>query len=237
MSHPKLLLLSNSLNHGMAYLEHAKPHFKSFLGAQIERVLFVPYAGVKFSHDDYSARVRPAFEEVCFKLDAIHDFSNPKQAVAEAQAIAVGGGNTFQLLHQLYENDLLVLIRERVQAGMPYIGWSAGSNVACPTIKTTNDMPIVMPKSFQALGLVPFQINPHYLDANPQGHQGENREQRLLEFIEVNPDMYVVGLREGSLLRIEGGSISLFGDKSIRIFHHGELPCELAPTDSLQFLL
>ena len=149
----------------------------------------------------------------------------------------MSGGNTFQLLSRLYQHDLLDAIRSRVNAGTPYIGWSAGSNIACPTIKTTNDMPIVEPPSFDGLALVPFQINPHYLDAHPEGHQGETREERILEFIEVNPDTHVVGLREGSILRIEGGRISLLGEKTARVFIKGAEPKEYGRSDSLDFLL
>ena len=152
-----------------------------------------------------------------------------------ATAIIVGGGNTFHLLHHLYENDLLDVIRERVNAGIPYLGWSAGSNVACPTIMTTNDMPIIRPRDFAALDLVSFQINPHYLDAHPSGHAGETREQRLLEYIEVNPDVFVLGLREGTMLKIDGPSVRLIGDKPVRVFRRGSDPTEHDP-GPLEFL-
>jgi dipeptidase E len=237
MADKRLLLLSNSKNFGQGYLEHAEAHIKAFLGAQVRRVLFIPFAAVRYTFDDFAASVGERFRQFGYDLDSIHASEDARRAVHTAEAIVVGGGNTFHLLHHLYWHDLLAPIRERVGAGVPYIGWSAGSNVACPTIKTTNDMPIIEPPSFDALALVPFQINPHYLDAHPEGHQGETREERLLEFIEVNHNCYVVGLREGSLLRVEGGQIRLIGDKPVRIFRNGEAAQEVGPTASLQFLL
>jgi dipeptidase E len=233
----RLLLLSNSKNFGQGYLEHAEGHIKSFLGPDVRRVLFVPYAGVRASFDDYSSMVRDRLGRMGYEVDPVHQAADPKKAVMSAEAIAVGGGNTFHLLDGLYSNDLIGSMRARVGDGAPYIGWSAGSNVACPTIKTTNDMPIVEPPSFSALGLVGFQINPHYLDAHPEGHQGETREERILEFIEVNPGLHVIGLREGSILRIEGESIKLLGSKTARVFIKGREAREYGPADSLEFLL
>jgi dipeptidase E len=237
MQKRRLLLLSNSKNFNQGYLEHAENDVKNFLGAAIQRVLFIPYAGVRVTYDDYAASVRKRFQEMGYEVDAIHETPNPQEAVERAEALAVGGGNTFHLLRALYENHLLEAIRRRVGDGLPYIGWSAGSNVACPSIKTTNDMPIVEPPGFAALGLVPFQINPHYLDHHPQGHQGETREERLLEFIKANPEVYVVGLREGSLLQIAGATIKLLGEKSARVFIQGKEIREYSKEDSLAFLL
>jgi dipeptidase E len=237
MSRKRLLLLSNSINYGQGFLEHAVADIKDFLGAEVKRVLFVPFAGVTRSYDEYAAAVRGRFEEMNYELVPVHSAADPVEAVASAEAIAVGGGNTFHLLRELYETGLIESIRARVLAGVPYIGWSAGSNVACPTIKTTNDMPIVEPQSFKALGLVPFQINPHYTDEQLTNHSGETREQRLGEFLKANAGMTVVGLREGSVLRIEGGQINLLGEKTARIFRSGEEAKEYAPADSLEFLL
>ncbi|MFL6214886.1 MAG: dipeptidase PepE [Blastocatellia bacterium] len=237
MADKRLLLLSNSKNYGQGYLEHAEAHIKEFLGARVRKVLFIPFAAVRATFDDFAASVQERFRQFGYDVDSVHASEDAHQAVHTAEAIVVGGGNTFHLLHHLYWHDLLDVIRERVNAGVPYIGWSAGSNVACPTIKTTNDMPIIEPPSLNGLGLVPFQINPHYLDAHPTGHQGETREERLLEFIEVNRSCYVVGLREGSLLRIEGAAIRLIGDKPVRIFRHGQEAQEYDPQASLQFLL
>jgi dipeptidase E len=210
---------------------------RRFLGTKTKRVLFIPFAGVRGTYDDYAAKVRERFEEIGYQLDSVHEAESAVRAVEEAEALAVGGGNTFHLLRGLYEANLLEVIRARVSGAMPYVGWSAGSNVACPTIKTTNDMPVVEPPSFDALSLVPFQINPHYTDERVANHSGETREERLLEFIEANPDMTVVGLREGSALKIEGSEIQLLGDKSALIFRKGHEPEEHNPQDSLQFLL
>ncbi|MEW6213064.1 MAG: dipeptidase PepE [Acidobacteriota bacterium] len=236
MSNKRLLLLSNSKNYGQGYLEHALMVMKDFLGS-VKRVLFIPFAAVRASHDDFASLVRSRFEEMGYLLDSVHESDDPKTSILRAEAIAVGGGNTFHLLRALYEYDLIDAIRESALAGLPYTGWSAGSNVACPTIRTTNDMPIVEPPSFDALNLIPFQINPHYTDFHPPHHQGETREERILEFIEANPGVRVVGLREGSLLRVEGDEISLLGEKSARIFAKGDEPKECNPGESLQFLL
>lgn len=237
MSQRRLLLLSNSTNYGEEYLRHPLSAIRSFLGDDYKRVLFVPFAGVRWTQDDYAAKVRERFEEIGYTLDSVHEAGDPVRAVEEAEAIAVGGGNTFHLLRGLYEANLLEVIRERVSNGMPYIGWSAGSNVACPTIKTTNDMPVVEPPGFDALALVPFQINPHYTDERVPNHNGETRSERLLEFIEANPGVTVVGLREGSALRVEGMEIKLLGEKSALVFRKGQEIAEYRPQDSLQFLL
>lgn len=233
----RLLLLSNSKNPGQGYLEHALPIVGSFLGQSINRVLFIPYASVIRTFADYEAAVADRFSTIGYSVRSIHHSIDPREAVEAAQAIAVGGGNTFHLLRRLYDENLLDVIRRRVAAGVPYIGWSAGSNIACPTIRTTNDMPIIEPPSLAALGLVPFQINPHYLDAHPEGHQGETREERLREYIEVNEGVRVVGLREGSILRVDGGKVELIGSKTARLFVKGAEPREYAATDSLDFLL
>ena len=154
-----------------------------------------------------------------------------------AEAVVVGGGNTFALIRAMQQQGLVQAIRERAFDGMPYIGWSAGSNVACPTICTTNDMPIVEPASFIAAGLVKFQINPHYTDALPDGHAGETREQRILEYIAANPETYVAGLREGCMLRVEGDRLSLIGNRPMRIFRCGTQPFEVHPDEDLSFLM
>jgi len=233
-----LLLLSNSTNAGQSWLEHANDEICDFLTSEIQSVLFIPYAGVTISWDEYTRRAREKFREFGYALLSVHEVDDIPKAVKQAEAIVVGGGNTFHLVWYFHQTGLIELIRERVlNEGIPYIGWSAGSNVACPTMKTTNDMPIVEPASFDTLNLIPFQINPHYLDANPQGHQGETREERILEFIAVNREVSVVGLREGTLFRIHGDEIQLIGPKSARIFHHKSEPYELSATDSFTFLL
>jgi dipeptidase E len=237
MAHKRLLLLSNSANYGEGYLEHAESEIKEFLGGAVKTVLFVPFAVIRISFADYAEKVRVRFSEMGYGLNSIQEAPDPQQAAREAEAIVVGGGNTFHLLRGLYDAGLIEIIRARVLAGAPYIGWSAGSNVACPTIKTTNDMPVVEPPSFNALDLIPFQINPHYTDARPAGHAGETRDERLYEFTEANPGVHVVGLREGSTLRIEDTSIRLLGERSARIFIQGCEAQEYSPQESLAFLL
>jgi len=233
----RLLLLSNSTNVGEPFLQYPIKAIQRFLGTPVQEVLFVPYAGVRLSFSDYSARVRERFREIGIAVISVHETENPAEAVERAAAIVVGGGNTFCLLDRLYTHGLVAGIRERVLQGVPYVGWSAGSNVACPTIRTTNDMPIVEPLSLNALGLVPFQINPHYTDATLPNHGGETRAERLIEFLEVNPTVSVIGLREGTMLQVDDGKIELMGDKPARVFRKGREVIEPAPGDSLQFLL
>jgi dipeptidase E len=233
----RLLLISNSTNAGEAYLEHPLDQIKTFLGNTKVKALFVPYAGVTISFDEYSSRVRKRFEEIGHEIISIHEVVDPIQAVRQAEAIVVGGGNTFHLAKLMQEKDLMHAIREKILAGAPYIGWSAGSNMACPSIKTTNDMPIVEPESFQALNLVPFQVNPHYLDENPEGHAGETREMRIEEFIEANPGIFVVGLREGTMFLVENETLQLLGERPARIFKKNQIPQELEPGANCSFLL
>jgi len=222
----RVLLISNSTLHGSGYLDHAESEIRSFLG-DAKRVLFVPYA--LFDRDKYAANARQRFQKMGYELTSVHTAENPVTAVNETDAVFIGGGNTFRLLKALYEFDLIEAIRNRVSNGMPYIGSSAGSNVAAPTIKTTNDMPIVQPPSFNALGLVSFQINPHYLDPDPDSkHMGETREERIVQFLEEN-DTPVVGLREGAILRIESGETILRGTTWARIFRRGMKPLEISP--------
>jgi dipeptidase E len=233
----RLLLISNSTNAGEAYLEYPKENIRSFLGSKKIKALFIPYAAVTFSYDEYEEKVRTRFTEAGHDVVSIHRFSDPFRAVREAPAIVVGGGNTWMLLKCLRDKGLITPVREKVISGTPYVGWSAGSNVACPTIMTTNDMPVTMPSSFRAFNLIPFQINPHYLDANPAGHAGETREQRLLEFIETNRNIFVAGLREGTMLLLENNRLSLIGPRNARIFRYGTEPFEVSRTDDLSFLL
>jgi len=233
----RLLLISNSTNAGEAYLEYPKTEIKNFLGNKIKKILFIPYAAVSFSFDEYEAKVKERFFEIGYKVESIHRVKDAAAAVNKAEAIVVGGGNTWHLLRMLQENKLIDAVRKRVIDGVPYVGWSAGSNVACPTIRTTNDMPIIQPRTFKAFNLVKFQINPHYIDANPVGHAGETREDRIHEFIEINPGIYVVGLREGTMLRIENNKMNLIGNRNARIFKKGLVPKELSSTDDFTFLL
>ena len=231
----KLLLISNSTNAGEAYLEHPKEEIKRFLGG-VKKVLFLPWAAVTYSYDEYERKVQERFSEFGIEVDSVHHYRNVKAAVQEAQAIVVGGGNTFKLLKTIQQHDIIETVRSKVLSGTPYVGWSAGANVACPTICTTNDMPITEPDNFNAFSLVRFQINPHYLDAHPTGHAGETREQRIMEFIEMDPYTYAVGLREGSMLLLENVTITLKGPKPARIFKKGMAPKEYNPGDDLDFL-
>lgn len=204
----QLLLLSNSTTHGYAYLEHARDGVSDMLSGCGE-LLFVPYALA--DHAGYTRRVAEALTPLGVEVRGLHTCDDPAAAVADAQAVFTGGGNTFRLLRQLYRLDLLQPLRDRVAAGMPYLGASAGTNIASPTMRTTNDMPIVEPPSLSALGLVPFQINPHYLDPAPGNtHMGETREERITQFHEEN-DVAVLGMREGTWLRVRDGSAVLGG--------------------------
>jgi dipeptidase E len=234
----KLLLISNSTNAGEAYLGWPRQAIKQYLVENnIKEVLFIPYAGVGITYDEYTSKVNAVFNELGAAVYGIHNEKDPVQAVNEAEAIAVGGGNTFHLVYMLHKLKLMDVIKAKVLDGTPYMGWSAGSNVACPSLKTTNDMPIIEPESFNCTALVPFQINPHYLDANPEGHGGETREQRIEEFMQVNKDIYVVGLREATYLLVEGNSIKLFGNRPMRIFKYGMPAYEVNAADDLGFLL
>jgi dipeptidase E len=233
----RLLLISNSTNPGEPYLDYPKTTIKEFLGKTPVKALFIPYAAVTFSFDEYEKKVSERFQEIGHDIVSIHHFNDPVSAVQNAASIVVGGGNTWQLLKMIRDNNLIDIVRQKVFAGTPYIGWSAGSNVACPTIRTTNDMPVVQPDSFDAFNLIPFQINPHYLDANPAGHAGETREQRIIEFIEVNPEIYVTGLREGCMLICENEKLTLSGTSTLRVFKRGMVPLELSSNDDLTLLL
>ena len=237
MSNRRLLLLSNSKNKSGRYLGHAKDTIREFLGRKIKKVLFVPFARVLPSFNDFTSIVRESFQCVDYEVSSIHEAKDQKDVMKRAEAIVVGGGNTFQLLHNLYEAKLLEIIQACVNRGVPYIGWSAGANIVCPTIKTTNDMPIIEPQSFNSLHLVPFQINPHYTEFHLTGHSGETRAERITEFIELNPNIYVIGLRDGSMLRIEGSSIELLGNQNACIFIKGKEATNYSPKDSLQFLM
>jgi len=230
----RLLLLSNSTNHGQGYLDHAMPEVRALL-VGVKRLLFVPFA----LHDRaaYAAKARARFLSEGIEVEALTADESGRRSVESAEAVFVGGGNTFRLLKTLQDAALLEPLRARARAGLPYLGASAGINIACPTIKTTNDMPIVQPARFEALGLVPFQINPHYLDPDPGSrHMGETREDRIREFLEEN-DVAVVGLREGAWLRIEGKDGQVGGAAAARVFRRGRAPEELAPGASLESLL
>ncbi len=230
-------MISNSTMAGGAYLDYPKHAIGDFLGPKPVRALFLPFAGVTVSWDDYESRVRARFNEIGHDVISIHRRPDAVKAVEEADSIVVGGGNTWNLLRHIHDLGLIEPVRKKVLAGTKYIGWSAGANVACPTIMTTNDMPIVDPSGFHAFNLVPFQINPHYLDANPAGHGGETREERIREFIAVNQNVYVAGLREGCMFYIEGPSMHMKGVHSLRLFKYGSEPREIPAGADLSFLM
>ncbi|MFV0505738.1 MAG: dipeptidase PepE [Bacteroidales bacterium] len=213
----KLLLLSNSTMKGEEYLRYPMPMISNFLGKESLKGAFIPYAGVTISYDDYESKVKLRFSELGHQIESVHKSDSPIDAVNNADFIVVGGGNSFMLLHQLYETDLLRVIKNKVAEGIPYIGWSAGSNMACPSIKTTNDMPIVYPVSFDALSLISFQINPHYTEKTIEGHGGESRLDRLSEFIVANPEVKVACLEEGCAIEVCNEDIKYFGKKDLLI--------------------
>jgi len=239
----RLLLISSSTASGYAFFEYPRPYIKDFLGKQELKIAFVPFAGLKQSYEDlvgydaYEKKIQAIFDEMGYEVNSVH---RDMDVLSNADAVLVGGGNTFNLLKECQDRNLIAAIRGRVlNDDIPYIGLSAGTNLACPTIRTTNDMPITEPQSLNALGLIPFQINPHYLDTTPDGHFGESREERIIEFLEVNRDVVVAGLREGMMFRIEDDQIKHEGvsGKTCRIFKYGQSPLELGSSDDFSFLL
>jgi dipeptidase E len=230
----RLLLISNSTIFGRGYLDHAEADIREYLDG-VREVAFVPYA--LYDRDAYEARAQERFAAIGYKLKSVHRAAQPRDVIGDADAVFIGGGNTFRLLKNLQEHDLVSTIRSRVESGVPYIGSSAGSVVASPTLKTTNDMPIVEPHSFEALGLVGFQINAHYLDPDPGStHMGETRETRLKEFLEEN-DTPIAAIREGSMIRVDDAGIQLRGTNGARIFRPGADPVEVQPGDWIGHLL
>ncbi len=218
-----LLLLSSSRVKDTDYLEHAKGMIKEHLidtkNRPIKTLLFIPYAGVSISYDEYTEMVNLALNDLNITVIGIHEFDDPKAAILSAEAIAIGGGNTFHLLAELYKYDLISAINDVCNKGTPYIGWSAGSNVAGGSIRTTNDMPIIEPPSFTALNLVEFQLNPHYTDYNPPGHNGETRAQRIAEFMVLNADVSIVAIVEGSALKVHDGNLTLISGSKTSLIH------------------
>jgi dipeptidase E len=232
-----LMLLSTSTVHGSGYLEYAIPHLQEFLG-DCRSILFVPWArpgGI--TPQRYTELFRKHLSPAGFTVSGLHEADDPVAAVAAAESVYVGGGNTFVLLRALYESDVVRPLQDRVATGMPYLGSSAGANVAGRSIGTTNDMPIVYPPSFDALGLVPFNINPHYLDPAPEStHMGETRETRIGEFHGFNQQP-VVGLREGAWIEVQGDRAALGGERGGRLFRRGEDPIEVTAGTDLSELL
>ena len=233
----RLLLLSNSTNLGGPYLGWPEPHIKDFLGSAVKKILFIPYAGVTISFDEYFTAVSNQINAYGYQVESIHNLEITDDLLSEYDAIAIGGGNTFQLTKMLQDNELIEPIHQAVNKGMPYIGWSAGSNITCPTIMTTNDMPIVEPVSFSGLNLIPFQINPHYTEATIPNHGGESRDMRINEFIALNRESVVIGLPEGSLLRKEGNQLFFVGKGTCKVFSYNSSFQSFKDGDDLSFLL
>ncbi len=217
----QLLLLSSSRADNSDYLAPYMNWIASHLSG-IDELLFIPYAGVSIEYDAYQAMVQQALLPLGITVTSIHQHSDACQAVLDAKAIAVGGGNTFHLLYQLYQQDIVQLIRKRVTENMPYLGWSAGSNIAGASIRTTNDMPIIEPASFNALNLLPLQLNPHYSDYKPEGFHGETRDMRLAEFMQLHPATPIIALPEGSALKHSNGKLTLLGSKGGYLFQAGD---------------
>jgi len=229
-----ILLISNATIHGRGYLDHAEEEIGKFLG-HAKTVLFFPFA--LHDRDGYAAKASARFAEMGYTMTSAHSARDPFQAIADTDAIFIGGGNTFRLLKALQDLEFIEPIRRRVRQGAPYIGSSAGANVAGPTIKTTKDMPIVQPRSFDSLGLVPFQISPHFQDPDPTStHMGETQEERILQFLEEN-ETPVLGMREGAWVRAELGTVTLGGSRGARIFRRGEIPVEKTTGDEISSLI
>ncbi|HYG04322.1 MAG TPA: dipeptidase PepE [Chryseosolibacter sp.] len=233
----RALLMSNSTMPGTSFFTWPRPFVKSFLGDKVKELVFIPFAAVTLSWDEYESKVKEVFGEMGCKIKSIHHAKDKSKAIEKAGGVVVGGGNTFALLTEMHKDNLIVYVRDKVLHGSPYIGWSAGANLACPTIMTTNDMPVIYPPSFEALDLVPFQINPHYHELKFEGQGGETRRERLEEFIKVNPERRVVGLPEGMLLHRENDKIMLKGEGVARLYERSQPVKDLMPDQDVSFLL
>jgi dipeptidase E len=234
-----LLLISNSTNPQEEYLGWCQDMIKDFcVRHKVKDVLFIPYAGVSMGYDAYEQRVKKVFKTMGLKIYSIHKEKDPIEAVKNAKCIAVGGGNTFHLAYELHKNKVMTEIAKKSKKGMPYMGWSAGSNIAGPTLKTTNDMPIIEPKSFKCMNLVPFQINPHYTDYFDPKHGGETRDDRLNEFIKIEPKVWVAGIREATALSLEKGNLKLIGrNNKMKVFRGNMQPKEYTLKSDINFLM
>lgn len=231
-----LIIASTSTLHGASYLDYLLPVLKEHF-ATCKSILFIPYArpgGI--SHEEYTQKVQIVFKTIGLQVNGIHEFSNPAEAIQQAEGIFTGGGNTFLLVSQLYENKVMMVLKQTLENGTPYLGTSAGSNICGLTMQTTNDMPIIYPPSFETLGVIPFNLNPHYLDPDVNSkHMGETRETRIKEFHQLN-DAAVLGLREGSWLEVKGNSILLQGTLTARLFRSNQETVELETGSELNFL-
>lgn len=222
-----LLLLSSSRANEGTWLTWAFDELHAALG-DAKSIAFIPWAGVTLDWADYTRMFAEAVAPLGRTVRGVHETDDPCGVIRECDAIAIGGGNTFRLVERMHATRVMDTIRERVRGGAPYVGWSAGSNVACPTIRTTNDMPVIEPESFDALGLIPFQLNAHYNDFAPAGFHGETRAQRLAEFTALNPSVPVLGMREGAILAVRGGAMRLAGQADAVLFRAGAEPQPIA---------
>ena len=240
MSLNQILAFSSSRVGNNGYLQMALPVIKNFLGDKPLNITFIPFALVNNDYEGYTTIVHHALKDLPYTIQTVQP-ANAKAIIAQGDVIMVGGGNTFKLLHDIYDCQLLDIIRDKVNNGTPYIGWSAGSNITGPGIGTTNDMPVIAPKSFNALGLLPFQINPHYTNVKPAGHNGETRDQRLEEFMQMNPGLPIVALPEGTALQLGGTKLKFIGEKGAVLFYWDEndhvAKREILPSEDLSFLL
>ncbi len=241
MNQNRLMAFSSSRVGNSGYLETVLPVIKAFLGERSLQIAFIPFAAIGNEYEEYTSMVRKGLETLPHTIDTVTP-ANAKALIEKAAVIMVGGGNTFKLLHDIYAFKLLDIIRDKVNSGVPYIGWSAGANITGPTIGTTNDMPVIAPPNFNALGLLPFQINPHYTNAKPPGHNGETRDQRLQEFLLVNPGVPIVGMPEGTALRLDKGVLELIGPVPAILFSRevddqASTRKEIQPGENCSFLL
>ena len=240
MSLNQILAFSSSRVGNNGYLQMALPVIKNFLEDKPLNITFIPFALVNNDYEGYTTIVQEALKDLPYTIQTVQP-ANAKAIIAQGDVIMVGGGNTFKLLHDIYDCQLLDIIRDKVNNGTPYIGWSAGSNIIGPGIGTTNDMPVIAPKSFNALGLLPFQINPHYTNVKPAGHNGETRDQRLEEFMQMNPGLPIVALPEGTALQLGGTNLKFIGEKGAVLFYWDENDLaakrEILPSEDLSFLL
>lgn len=240
MAFNRILALSSSRVGTGGYLQTSIPVLKDFLGDKSLNIAFIPFATVNNNFEEYGSMVKSGLAELPHNIHVV-DYKNAKTLIEGTNVIMVGGGNTFKLLHDIYEYKLLDLIRDKVNMGTPYIGWSAGANITGPTIGTTNDMPVIEPKSFNSLGFLPFQINPHYTNLRLKGHNGETRDQRLEEFMQVNKGISVVGLPEGTALKLEENKLQFIGEENGVLFYHDNdnaiIRREIIINEDLTFLL
>lgn len=218
MTSNKILAISSSRVGNSGYLEVAVPLIKDFLGSKRAKIAFLPFASAEGNYGEYTFRVKEAFNKSPYAIDAVSP-ENAKDIILKSDVLMAGGGNTFKLLHDIYQLAIFEIIQTKVNSGTPYIGWSAGANITGPTIGTTNDMPVIQPQSFNALKLFPFQINPHYINEKKKGFNGETRDQRLKEFMTLNPGISIIGLPEGTALKLDKNHLRFIGKEFGVIFH------------------